>query len=162
MCPLLSTILRYIKLIPLSVIRERTRRSLRSICAGTHKSGLLPLMKEARIQVYTPVDADVGPRIISAMLRGALCRIDWARVVCANSFSQFHAAWFEHGPHKRGQIIVVAAIIEHSHLINRVRIADSSRPASGRDNYIADYTAGQRCSVTMHQTVYSCNFYARN
>lgn len=53
------------------MIGERTRRSLRSICASTHNSGLLPLMKEGP---YTGVyivdaDADVSPRIISATRR---------------------------------------------------------------------------------------------
>lgn len=168
MRPLLSTILRCIKLIPLSVIRERTQRSLRSICAGTHNSGLLPPMKEARIQVYTAVDA--GPRNnISDVTRRPLAadRLG-ARAVCANSFSQFHAAVTRARPeHKREQIIVVPAIIEHSHLINRVRIVDSSRPASGRGNYIAELYRRATNTLPCAEAAASgncncCNIYASN
>lgn len=101
----------------------------------------------------------------------------------SNSFSQFRArcvisATCSHVPtgERTGaeegmaeQIIVVPAIIEHSHLINRVRIADSSRLAWVEAITTATNNGGAtpgpaNTAETTHQPVCSnwYNVYARN
>jgi len=129
------TILRYIKLIPLLAIGERGHGNRCTLFAPAR---IIPLMKES---LHTCASLSIPMLIpsnnISNETRHPLA--DRSSVLVKFVQSIPRGGDSATVPHKRGQIIVVPAIIEHSHLINRVRIADSSRVASGRGNYSGDY-----------------------